>query len=167
MMKKSIQAFLASVLVLLSSCDLLNCTQADVSLLRIEIYDTEGNKVVLPDTLTISTCGTDSILINRDLNTTEILLPLSYHAPVDTFILKYYGMHYSLQDTLFVQKTNDVFFESPDCPTVMMHTILNASCTDEFIGSVEVVNEKVNFEEVTHLKLFVQGEESASRISHE
>ena len=48
-----------------------------------------------------------------------------------------------------------------------MHTILNASCTDEFIGSVEVANEKVNFEEVTHLKLFVQGEESASRISHE
>ena len=76
-------------------------------------------------------------------------------------------MHYSLQDTLFVQKTNNVFFESPDCPTVMMHTILNASCTDEFIGSVEVANEKVNFEEVTHLKLFVQGEQSASRISHE
>ena len=167
MMNKSILTLLASVLVLLSSCDLLNCTQADVSLLRIEIYDAAGNKVMLPDTLTISTCGTDSILVNRDLNTTEILLPLSYHAPVDTFILKYYGMHYSLQETLFVQKTNDVLFESPECPTVMMHTILNASCTDEFIGSVEVANEKVNFEEVTHLKLFVQGEESASRISHE
>ena len=167
MMKAKILGALAAVLIIVSSCDLLNCTQADVSLLRIEIYDAAGNKVMLPDTLTISKCGTDSILVNRDLNTTEILLPLSYHAPVDTFILKYYGMHYSLQDTLFVQKTNDVFFESPDCPTVMMHTILNASCTDEFIGSVEVANEKVNFEEVTHLKLFVQGEESASRISHE
>lgn len=147
---------MAMVIVLMSACDLLNCTQADVSLLRIEIYDASGNKVMLPDTLTITTCGTDSILVNRDLNTTEILLPLSYHAPADTFILRYYGKYYSLQDTLFVEKTNDLYFESPDCPTVMMHTIQEAFCTNEFLSSVEVANKKVNFEEVTHLKLFVQ-----------
>lgn len=147
---------MAMVIVLMSACDLLNCTQADVSLLKIEMYDASGNKVMLPDTLTITTCGTDSVLVNRDLNTTEILLPLSYHAPADTFILRYYGKHYSLQDTLFVEKTNDLYFESPDCPTVMMHTIQGAFCTDEFLSSVEVANKKVNFEEVTHLKLFVQ-----------
>lgn len=167
MMKKSIQALLASVLVLLSSCDLLNCTQTDVSMLRMEIYDAAGNKVMLRDTLTISACGTDQILVNRDVNTSEILLPLSYHAQRDTFIMRYYGKYYSMQDTLFVEKTNDVYFESPDCPTVMMHTILGASCTNEFLGAVEVASEKVNFEEVTHLRLIVQGEPSASRISHE
>mgnify|MGYP005608447841 FL=1 len=147
---------MAMVIVLMSACDLLNCTQADVSLLKIEMYDASGNKVMLPDTLTITTCGTDCVLVNRDLNTTEILLPLSYHAPADTFILRYYGKYYSLQDTLFVEKTNDLYFESPDCPTVMMHTIQGAFCTDEFLSSVEVANKKVNFEEVTHLKLFVQ-----------
>lgn len=147
---------MAMVIVLMSACDLLNCTQADVSLLKIEMYDASGNKVMLPDTLTITTCGTDSVLVNRDLNTTEILLPLSYHAPADTFILRYYGKYYSLQDTLFVEKTNDLYFESPDCPTVMMHTIQGAFCTDEFLSSVEVANKKVNFEKVTHLKLFVQ-----------
>ena len=147
---------MAMVIVLMSACDLLNCTQADVSLLKIEMYDASGNKVMLPDTLTITTCGTDSVLVNRDLNTTEILLPVSYHAPADTFILRYYGKYYSLQDTLFVEKTNDLYFESPDCPTVMMHTIQGAFCTDEFLSSVEVANKKVNFEEVTHLKLFVQ-----------
>ena len=167
MMKKSILTLLVSVLVLLTSCDLLNCTQADVSMLRMEIYDAAGNKVMLPDTLTISACGTDKILVNRDVNTSEILLPLSYHAQRDTFIMRYYGQYYSLQDTLFVEKTNDVYFESPDCPTVMMHTILGAFCTNEFLSSVEVVSEKVNFEEVTHLQLFVQGELSSSRITHE
>ena len=167
MIKKGFLALLASVLVLFSSCDLLNCTQADVSMLRMEIYNAAGNKVMLPDTLTISACGTDKILVNRDVNTSEILLPLSYHALRDTFIMNYYGKYYSLQDTLFVEKTNDVYFESPDCPTVMMHTILGASCTNEFLASVEVVSEKVNFEEAIHLKLFVQGEPSASRITHE
>ena len=166
-MKKGFLALLASVLALFSSCDLLNCTQADVSMLRMEIYDATGNKVMLPDTLTISACGTDKILVNRDVNTSEILLPLSYHALRDTFIMNYYGKYYSLRDTLFVEKTNDVYFESPDCPTVMMHTILGASCTNEFLASVEVVSEKVNFEEAIHLKLFVQGEPSASRITHE
>lgn len=167
MMKKGFLALLASVLVLFSSCDLLNCTQADVSMLRMEIYHAAGNKVMLPDTLTISACGTDKILVNRDVNTSEILLPLSYHALRDTFIMNYYGKYYSLRDTLFVEKTNDVYFESPDCPTVMMHTILGASCTNEFLASVEVVSEKVNFEEAIHLKLFVHGEPSASRITHE
>ena len=167
MMKKGFLALLASVLVLFSSCDLLNCTQADVSMLRMEIYNAAGNKVMLPDTLTISACGTDKILVNRDVNTSEILLPLSYHALRDTFIMNYYGKYYSLRDTLFVEKTNDVYFESPDCPTVMMHTILGASCTNEFLASVEVVSEKVNFEEAIHLKLFVHGEPSASRITHE
>ena len=166
-MKKGFLALLASVLVLFSSCDLLNCTQADVSMLRMEIYNAAGNNVMLPDTLTISACGTDKILVNRDVNTSEILLPLSYHALRDTFIMNYYGKYYSLRDTLFVEKTNDVYFESPDCPTVMMHTILGASCTNEFLASVEVVSEKVNFEEAIHLKLFVQGEPSASRITHE
>ena len=156
MIKKGTFFLWFAVLALFSSCDLLNCTQADVSCLRIEIYDADGGKVMLPDTLTVTAYGTDSVLINKDINTTEILLPLSYHAPVDTFVIRYYGHYYSILDTLCVHKTNDLYFESPDCPTVMMHTILGVSCTDEFIGSVEVVSEKVNFEEAVHLKLFVQ-----------
>ena len=142
---------MAMVIVLMSACDLLNCTQADVSLLKIEMYDASGNKVMLPDTLTITTCGTDSVLVNRDLNTTEILLPLSYHAPADTFILRYYGKYYSLQDTLFVEKTNDLYFESPYCPPVMIYTFQGGFCTDEFLSLVEVSNNTVNFEKVTHL----------------
>lgn len=156
MIKKGTFFLWFAILALFSSCDLLNCTQADVSCLRIEIYNADGGKVMLPDTLTVTAYGTDSVLINKDINTTEILLPLSYHAPVDTFVIRYYGHYYSILDTLCVQKTNDLYFESPDCPTVMMHTILGVSCTDEFIGSVEVVSEKVNFEEAVHLKLFVQ-----------
>ena len=93
-------------------------------------------------------------MLNRSLNNKEILLPLSYHAPVDSIILLYYGDGFSLKDTLFVAKTNDIFFESPDCPTVMMHTIKAAHCTNEYIDSVSIVDAKVNFTETTHIKLF-------------
>lgn len=155
-MKAKIVLFLASILLLVSSCDLLDCTQGEISYLRISICDLQDNVVVLPDTLTITTSGTDSVLINKDMNTSEILLPLSYHALVDTFVMHYSSDFFATTETLYVSKTNNIYFESPDCPTLMMHTILSASCTHNMFDSVKVVSDKINFEETTHLKLFVQ-----------
>ncbi len=155
MMKARLLFVLAMLTILVSSCDLLNCTQADVRCLQIALYDSEENPITLPDTLTVKACGTDSILINKNVDTKEILLPLSYHAPADTFILLNYGNGYSFKDTLFVSKSNDIYFESPDCPTVMMHTIKSVRCTNEYVDSVSLVDAKVNFTETTHVRLFI------------
>lgn len=155
MMKARLLLVFVILTTLASSCDLLNCTQADVRCLQIALYDSEENPIVLPDTLTVKACGTDSILINKSIDTKEILLPLSYHAPIDTFILLNYGEGYSFKDTLFVAKSNDIYFESPDCPTVMMHTIKSVRCTNEYVDSVSIVDTKVNFTETTHIRLFI------------
>lgn len=155
-MRKARLLFIFVMLVtLVSSCDLLNCTQADVRCLQIALYDSEENPLTLPDTLTVKACGTDSILVNKSTDTEEILLPLSYHSLVDTFILLNYGKEYSFKDTLFVAKSNDIYFESPDCPTVMMHTIKSVRCTNEYVDSVSIVDAKVNFTETTHIRLFI------------
>lgn len=158
-MKKTSHALalgMSATMMLTASCDLLDCTQEDISLLRIEVYDNYGYSTPLPDTLSITASGTENVLLNRSTNTKSILLPLSYHLPADTFVLHNYGKEYSCKDTLVVEKTNDIYFESPDCPTVMMHTILNVSCTNNFIDSVRLNHEKVNFEEITHLKLYIR-----------
>ncbi len=156
MMKAKVLFILALMATFISSCDILNCTPADVRCLQIDIYDTNEQPIALPDTLTVKACGTDNILVNRSLNTRQIQLPLSYHAPVDTFILCNYGESYSYEDTLFVTKSNDIYYESPDCPTVMMHTIKSAYCTKEYLDSVSLVDAKVNFTETTHIRLFVR-----------
>ncbi len=156
MMKARALLILVLMAIFTSSCDILNCTPADVRCLQIDLYDTNEQPITLPDTLTVKACGTDSILVNRSLNTKQILLPLSYHAPVDTFILWNYGENYSYKDTLFVAKSNDIYYESPDCPTVMMHTIKSAHCTKEYLDSVSLVDAKVNFTETTHIRLFVR-----------
>ena len=145
-----------ATMMLTVSCDLLDCTQEDVSLLRIEVCGTDGVNTPLPDTLSITASGTESVLLNRSTNTKSILLPLSYHLAADTFVLHNYGEDYSCKDTLVVEKTNNIYFESPDCPTVMMHTIQKVSCTNAFIDSVKVNHGKVDFEEVTHLKLYIR-----------
>lgn len=155
MMKTRLLGALTLVLVLMGSCDLLNCTQANVSLLRIEVCSSLGSRTMIPDTLTISASGTDYVLLNKSTNTSEILLPLSHKAQVDTFVMKNHGKEYYREDTLFVTKTNNVYFESPDCPTVMMHSITSVSCAKIYIDSANVVNKDVNFEESTHLKLFI------------
>ncbi len=156
MIKAKTLMALAMAATLITSCDLLNCTPVEVKCLQIDLYDGNGEATTIPDTLTIKACGTDSILLNRSLNTKTISLPLSYHAPVDTFILVNYGEGYSMQDTLFVAKTNNLYFESPDCPTVMMHTILSSYCTNVFIDSLRIMESKVNFNEATHLRLFIR-----------
>jgi hypothetical protein len=155
MIRKKFIFIITAVLCFFSSCDLLDCTQGQVSLLRIKLTDLEGHGLTLSDTLTITTCGTDSILLNRATGVKEILLPLSYHYPVDTFILRHYNNEYLEIDSLFVGKSNDIYFESPDCPTVMMHNIGFAKCSENFVDSVSILANKVDFYEVTHLQLFI------------
>lgn len=162
MNKSKTIAIIASTIILTSSCDLLNCTQASVSGLRIQVSTPTGSQATLSDTLTVKACGTDSVIINRNTNTKEIVLPLSYHAKADTFILHHYGTGYHFVDTLYVNKTNNLYFESPDCPTVIMHTIHSASCTTTFVDSVKLIKDKVNFEETTNLKLFVKEQKTPS-----
>lgn len=162
MMNSKTIAIIVLAMLLTSSCDLLNCTQASVSGLRIQISTQNGSQAILSDTLTVKACGTDSVIINRNTNTKEIVLPLSYHAKVDTFILHHYGTGYHFVDTLHVSKTSHLYFESPDCPTVMMHTIHSASCAGVFVDSLKLVNDKVNFEEAMNLKLFVKEQKTPS-----
>lgn len=145
-----------ATLLLVGACDLLNCTQADVSGLKIEIFDGEGNSTAFSDTITVTAFGTDSVLLNRSTNTTEIILPLSYHAAEDTFVIRHYGEMYEETETLYVRKTNNTYYESPDCPTVMMHEIEGILCTDIFTDSVRLVNKKVDFVGATNIRLYIR-----------
>ena len=141
------------------ACDLLDCTNYSVQLLNIELCDSTGASATVPDSLTVKACGTDSTLINRDYLADDMLLPMSYVADEDTFLLKFSGEDYVLWDTLFVTKTNDQYFESPDCPTRMMHTLLEVRMTHVLLDSAKIVNNKIGFVESCNIKLYIRQEE--------
>lgn len=146
-----------SLVFILGSCDLLDCTNYSVKGLNAVFYDSEGYETYLEDTLTVKACGTDSILVNKDFSATEILVPMSYESPVDTFLLVHHGEGYTETDSLFVSKTNDQFFESPDCPTRMMHTLLEARLSGgHFTDSVKIVNASIGFVKNLNLKLYLK-----------
>jgi hypothetical protein len=142
--------------VLLCGCDLLDCTGTSSVKLRFQFYDSSGNTCYLPDSLTVTAAGTDSILLNRKMMAYEVELPMSYMMDADTFLLRHSGEDYVETDSLIVKKDNYQYFESPDCPTRVMHTINDAYCSDEWIDSVRIVERKVGFEDVIHLRIYIR-----------
>ena len=165
-MNKKFTCRLLRVLLMVSgtgfvtSCDLLNCTEYSSILFSMQICSPQGEDAALSDTLTITAAGTDQILLNKQLGASLIQIPLSYTAQTDTFYLNINGRseerEYEMTETLYVSKTNEQFFESPDCPTRIFHTIEKVWSEGVFVDSASIVDAKVNFYDVTHVKLFVK-----------
>lgn len=134
------------------SCDSIDCTLYNSVDMFGGFYQ-GGRNVSLTDTLTITAAGTDSVLLNRKVGAANFQIPLSYYNGVDSVVLYVKGDGYELTDTLFVEKTNSVHFESPDCPTTMFHKITAVRSTHEFIDSVTVISEDVNYARTENIQI--------------
>ncbi len=80
-------------------------------------------------------------------------LPLSYWQDEDTLVLTVKGEDYLMRDTVWVKKTNQVHYESPDCPTTLFHEIEEVRSTNEFIKSITVIRSSVNYGLTTNLQI--------------
>lgn len=113
-------------------------------------YRLAGNVTTLADTLTISTDiqdGNDSVIINRQVNTDSLFLPISFQRPQDTFYFKISrpsGIR--SVDTIVVHKDNRPHFESVDCSPTFFHTIRLVTTTHHAIDSVVINNPQVTYD---------------------
>ena len=107
------------------------------------------------DTLTVKAAGTDSILLNRVLGKSEIELPVSYSAPVDTLIFEFTNVEQMLRrDTVWVMKENFPHYESPECPAAMFHVVTGVRSTHLLIDTVQVVNPNINYNASENFKIY-------------
>lgn len=143
---------IATSVLLLAACESYDCTLYN-TVAMYSAFDVEGVAAAITDTLTITACGTDAVLLNRSVNTKQLTIPLSYWQPEDTLVLSVKGAEYFLQDTIWVTKTNQVHYESPDCPTKLFHTIQGVRNTNNFIKSITVVRSSVNYETTINLQI--------------
>ena len=144
--------FILSSILLLAACESFDCTLYN-TVAMYAVFDQDGTAVAVNDTLTITACGTDAVLLNRAVNTSKLTLPLSYWQAEDTLVLSVKGEDYFLQDTIWVTKTNQVHYESPDCPMTLFHTIQDVRNTNRFIKSITVIRSSVNYETTTNLQI--------------
>lgn len=141
-----------SGILLLVACESYDCTLYNY-VGMYGAFDREGTAVRINDTLTITSGKSGPVLLNRSVNTASINLPLSYWQDEDTLVFSIKGDEYLLIDTVWVKKSNEVHYESPDCATTLFHTIQDVRTTHKFIKSITVIRSSVNYETTTNLQI--------------
>lgn len=139
-------------LLLLAACEAHDCTLYNQVAMYGSFYR-GGAPVTIDDTLTVTACGTDSVLVNRRVKASKLTLPLSYWQDADTLVLSVKGEDYLLRDTVWIRKTNHVHYESPDCPTKLFHDILGVECTHLFIDTITITRSPVNYDQTENLQI--------------
>lgn len=142
----------AAFMLLAASCSSIDCPMNSLVYTQYQLMRPDGRVDTLADTLTISTQrtadGSDSVLINRNVRTTEFSLPISYAQPQDVFYFETIDTVTKVKtvDVVTVTKENHPHFESVDCAPSFFHTITDISTTHNAIDSVVIKNPDVNYD---------------------
>ena len=133
---------LLAVSCLAVACSSINCQ------LNNTVYTTYGfyyrnSPITVTDTLTVTTLGSDSVLLNKQTGMSSIELPMSYTGETDVFVLSFMNLS---NDTIWVSHTNYPYYETPECGTAIFHEITRIDHTRNLIDSIEVVKRTVNYD---------------------
>lgn len=147
-MRKIIAAIIG--IVAICACSSIDCPVDNVVATVYSLKKSTGAADTLRDTLSILTFrndGSDSILLNRSVNTTSIQLPISYVGAADTlYFVVADTSNVTTIDRVVVKKTNTPHFESVDCAAAYFHTIDEVETTHNRIDSVSINKRSVNYD---------------------
>lgn len=152
-MRHRLFAILSGIL-LLAACDSYDCTLYNY----VGCYGTfyqNGEVVSLQDTLTITSGKRGPVLLNKVVNKSKFDVPLSYWQEEDTLVLNIKGENTLVQDTIWIKKSNQVHYESPDCPTTLFHTIQSVRSTNVFIKEINIIRSSVNYDQTDNLQIYL------------
>ena len=144
--------YIASIVLLLAACESYDCTLYNHVGCYGAFYQ-DSASVSFDDTLIITAGKSGPVLLNKSVGTSRIDFSMSYWQDEDTLVLTVKGMDYLFQDTIWISKSNQVHYESPDCPTTLFHTIQGVRSTHEFIDSINVIRSSVNYEQTNNLEI--------------
>lgn len=155
MLRRLFEAILC--LMLLSACDDSSCTLYNSTYCECNFVDSAYRGITITDTLTIRITranGEDSILVNRSTRTGSLMLMLSTYKDVDSLYFDFIdNSGVTRYDTLFISKTNEPHFESPDCGTTYFHDILGVRWSGPLIKGVNIVHPQVYYNSQKNLQI--------------
>ncbi len=134
------------LLLLVTACTSVDCPLNN--LVKVNLI-MKGESETIPDTITITairTTGNDTIF-NSGVNISNLAVPVSYTQDEDRLQIALkdtLGNTYT--DTLTIKKTNQVHFESVDCPPNYFHTLTGVSTTCHAIDSVVIKNPNIDYD---------------------
>ena len=139
------------VMAFVVSCSTIDCPVNNIVETRYRFYNTDGDSLVLMDTLTITSKRNDNteVLLNRKVGSATIPVPISYSHPEDILVFNVYNSEYSIVDTVWVKKDDIPHFESVDCNASFFHKITGIRHTTNFIDSIVINNPTVDYDKTT------------------
>ncbi len=155
----------AALPLVLGGCTNIDCPLDNLVELTCGLYSAEtGSRLVLTDTLTVSTGGARDTVLNRAQDVSSFVLPVRQGVDCDTLQMCFSNASgQSAIDTLFVWHTNEPHFESVDCPAAVFHTLQKVAWTSHAlrvmpltIDSAAIVRETVNYDNVENIRLFLR-----------
>ncbi len=155
--KTALSAIVIGLTIIMIGCDNgYDCALNNTSYDNIGFYTKENNseeEYIFPETLTVSLMvnGKESIVVNHIIDADRISLPMSYTQEVDTVIFRYSD---ALEDSLYITHTNNPYYQSMECGTVMYHKLEELKYTNVWIESADIVNNNVNFEGHENIKIY-------------
>lgn len=104
--------------------------------------------------------GTDSLVLNRAVDFSDFLLPMSYARETDAYYLRLVDVDgREAKDTIRVTKENHPHFEAVDCAPSVFHTITGATTTHHAIEDIEISNQDVNYDATkVHLLIYFKSD---------
>lgn len=144
--------FAIAAAICLGACTSVDCPVENNVATSYKLTKADGSKDTLADTLTVLTrqlSGSDTILLNKSVSTTEFQLPISYTNQVDTLTFIRKGDGYEVTDTVWLEKTNLPQFESVDCNLVYFHDVLSINHTRHGIDSITINKRRIDYDSKT------------------
>lgn len=142
-----------SGMALFHACTSIDCPVQNKVAVYYEVKSFEGTTEVadtLNDTLSIWTVRinrTDTLILNRAVNTSAFSLPASYNCPEDTLMLRIANTDSMVWvDTLWLKKDDIPHFESVDCSPHFFHKITAVRSTHNAIDTVIINNPSVTYD---------------------
>lgn len=135
----------------LASCaDDVDCSGVTRPMAKVRLCKADGSLDTIPN-LTVTVLGSDSVLVNRDMNVTYLSLPLSYQKEESHWVLHYTE---ELSDTIHLTHTNTPYFLSPDCGYQMKQEIKSASCSQHLAVQTEIKNAQILNDDAENLWIY-------------
>lgn len=151
--------------LLMMGCSSINCPLNNTVYTQYELkqarYDASKQLKILPDTLrdTLSIVTErydqmDSVLINRQVNATNLKLPISFTADEDVLYFLRKGKGDYIVDEVRIKKTNTPHFESVECSPNYFHEIVSVETTHNGIDSIVVKDKTVDYNARTNFYIY-------------
>ncbi len=162
-MRHILTVIILTSLLVFSACSSVDCPVENTVETVYHLYGSDGERITLLDTLTISTTRqnhTDTILLNRGVELSEFRLPISYVSPEDTLTFAFTSADAgstTIVDKVYIAKTNEPQFESIECHIAYFHTITDVRWTNNLIDSIGINKASVNYDASTaHFHLYLK-----------